>query len=210
MAILFTDHDRGWADILAAFRGSVSYNIGVRLNDSPRHLENEMLSPQVSGRLRVALRAQGARLATNAQLAMVHEFGAGHSPPRSFLRSTMDENREKYLRLLRVLVEQSLTGRLEVRDGCRLIAEEYLKDVKKKILGGIPPENTPGYLSDHKNRRRSREARRRNKVPVSNAPPLIDSGQLFNSLSVWINPEGLERGGPINRSAVHYDFYNTP
>jgi phage gpG-like protein len=145
----------------------------------------------------------------NVQLAIIHEFGTadGHIPERSFLRSTYEANRERYqgimeamaLKVLRLEAEhaehrevlegmhafgkgQQMLKRLrefnaeaqkDLENQLGLVGQQVVSDVKGRILEGegIPPPNAPSTV------RRKGSSR-----------PLVDTGQLLNSLTYQVVP----------------------
>ncbi len=90
-----------------------------------------------------------------AEIAAVQEFGtnkAGKSknvviPERSFLRSTADENKEKYGKVLRSIMGDILLGSIKVEKGLALFGERVVGDVKKKITTIREPANAPGTIA---------------------------------------------------------------
>ena len=111
---------------------------------------------------------------TNVALGVVHEFGspAENIPSRSFMRSTMDEQREKYFRIMlqgvRTITDSR--GRVDAKRALGVLAEVMSADVKKKIRSNIPPSLSPKYA-----------ARRMKKGTGTRT--LVVSGALLNSIT---------------------------
>ncbi len=103
---------------------------------------------------------------TNVEVAAVHEFGAGPIPQRSFIRATVDANRPEIAAIQRRIAKGVKDGRVDVRTGLGLLGEDVLNRMKARIRAHIDPPLQP-------------ETIRRKK----SSTPLIDSGQLLNSLA---------------------------
>lgn len=113
----------------------------------------------------------GVRSAAGAELvliAAVNEFGSadGHVPERSFLRSTIDENREKYLALLTKATGKAIDkGKSAMRTELGKVGALVASEVQKKIRDLKDPPNAPSTIA---------------KKGSSN--PLIDRGRLRQSI----------------------------
>lgn len=100
---------------------------------------------------------------TNAGVAAIHEFGAPSKniPERSFIRSTVDENRNRYARLFDRVGRDAATGRQAL--GALFVAGEQVRaDIVRKIQSGIPPPVKRG------------------------GTPLIDTGLLLSSITTKV------------------------
>lgn len=108
---------------------------------------------------------------TNAGLAAIHEFGSPPSsiPERSFLRSTFDEKQRGYQKELDRIARAGLDG-AALEGEMTLLGEQYRADAIDKIRSGIPPPLAPATIA-----RKGGEA-----------TPLIDTGQLVNSIRVVV------------------------
>ena len=112
---------------------------------------------------------------TNVELGLIHEYGSPKAgiPERSFLRSTFNEQREK-VTLAAAKAAQKVyadAGGFEqrlVQIGLYLAAA-----VKKKIVSKIPPPNAPSTI-----------ARK------GSSTPLVDTGQLLDSITHAVRREG--------------------
>jgi hypothetical protein len=132
------DTDRGYRKLMARIGalGNVAARVGVRGED-------------------------GEDLVT---IAAANEFGTATIPERSFLRSTVDEGRAKYAKLLRQAVERMVDG-VPVPLAMGVVGETLVGDVQRKIRNRIPPPNAPSTI-----------ARKGSDVP------LIDTGRLRQSI----------------------------
>ena len=102
-----------------------------------------------------------------AFIASINEFGSsdGHVPERSFLRSTIDENRNKYLRLMTTATKQVMRG-VSAKVAYSSVARKVVRDVVRKIKNRIPPANAAATIKKKKS-----------------DVPLVDTGELYASIS---------------------------
>jgi len=100
------------------------------------------------------------------QIAAWNEFGTedGHVPERSFLRSTLDENRPRYVQLQETAVERMVDG-LDPRLAYGAIGLGVVADVRRKIRAHVDPPNAP----------RTVQAK-------GSSTPLIDTGRLYDNI----------------------------
>lgn len=116
---------------------------------------------------------------TMATLAATHEFGSEdgrHPPQRSYLRSTFDENQERYKKEMDKGGKDVAKGKITARGVMFELGEGIRKDIIKKIKAGIPPE-----LSQ------------RTKDAKGSSTPLIDKGHLIGSITSVVR----EKGKPV-------------
>lgn len=97
-----------------------------------------------------------------------NEFGTATIPERSFLRSTMDNNRAKYLRLQEEAVERMIDG-LSPRIAYGAIGLTAVADVRRTIQNHVPPPNAPSTI-----RRKGFDH------------PLIETGHLSDSIQFTV------------------------
>ncbi|MET4863019.1 hypothetical protein [Morganella morganii] len=104
---------------------------------------------------------------SNVTIAAAHEFGVpGHIPERSFLRTTVGENKDKITGLLvRELKADISQGDFSGR-AFAIVGEKLSGEVKRKIQSGINPELDPKTV-----------ARK------GSSKPLIDTGNLLQSIT---------------------------
>lgn len=148
------------------------------------------------------------------QVATFHEFGGNPGPPeRSFLRSTMDENKEKYFQLTEKLKSEIFAGKMTVKKALTILGMQIVADVKNKIRSGIAPPLAQSTI-ERKNSRIIKGAHanvsRLEKVMTAKgrltasqkkslnkssdtiltggkSVPLIDTGQLINSITYKVD-----------------------
>jgi len=110
-----------------------------------------------------------------ADIAAIHEFGSPKRriPERSFLRSTFEENRNRYVNLLGRLLRQLAEGKMGVEKLLNVLGLKISTDVRKKItVEGVKPKNAPATIAAKKSDR-----------------PLVDTGQLARAITY-----AVERG----------------
>lgn len=100
---------------------------------------------------------------TVLEVGVYNEFGTNRIPSRPFIRTTYDENKEKYFLRLKTIMSESLNanGALEM---VGLEAVSDTKNLIKKTHGSWAP-NSPATIRRKKSDK-----------------PLIDTGQLLNSI----------------------------
>ena len=107
-----------------------------------------------------------------ALIAAVHEFGSTvrNIPERSFLRSTMNENMAKYIRMNRGNLQRVVNGHQSMHTALSLLGQVAVGDVKRKIRNGPFAELQPSTI-----RRKG------------SSKPLIDSGMLMQSVTYEVD-----------------------
>lgn len=165
MTVKIKDKDRGW--------------------NAVRHLANEVLLKKphvdvgITGERAGRVHAGGSGL-TVVEIGTRHEMGLG-VPQRSFIRSTFDENVDRYRDLLKRQFRETILYHARTQkpfDHRRSVALRRLGlavtgDIKKKITAHIPPPLTPYTLA---------------RKGSGKTTPLINTGQLINSITYVVRP----------------------
>lgn len=111
---------------------------------------------------------------TNVELGVWHEFGVPETklPSRSFMRSTMDEQENKYFRMVLHGTRQTTDSRGMVPPDIWMgqIAEAMASDIKKKIRSNVPPPLSEKYAQWREARGKGRRT-------------LVLTGQLLGSIT---------------------------
>jgi len=107
---------------------------------------------------------------TVAGIGFVHEFGTATIPERSFIRSTIKGRKKDIISLQKGSLKKISNGSINVKTGLGLIGEFLSAAIKEKIVAINSPPNTPATIA---------------KKGSSN--PLIDTGQLKNSITYKVN-----------------------
>lgn len=105
---------------------------------------------------------------TVAAVGAVNEFGSsdGHIPERSFMRTTMTEQRPEYIKTMQQIAKSAIQGKYTPEVGMVRLGRKAEGDIKKKIRDIDTPENA--------------ESTKRQKKGADN--PLVDSEQMLNSI----------------------------
>ncbi len=102
---------------------------------------------------------------TIAEVGAFHEFGTRFAPQRSFIRSTFDNNPE-LAAVVTAAVRETFKKGLKVKRALDIIGAWGATAIKKKITSGIPPALAPETIRQK-----------------GSALPLVDTGQLINSIT---------------------------
>jgi hypothetical protein len=122
--------------------------------------------------------------ATIAEIATWNEFGVTVEtddgdqvkiPERSFLRSTMDENVERYTDLMGRQLGQVIDGEQTPKGAFKILGAAGVRDVQMKIRKGVAPANAPSTI-----------ARK------GSSKPLIDTGRMRQSIDYQVDMGGKE------------------
>ncbi len=110
-----------------------------------------------------------------ATVAAVHEFGNDHSPERSFLRRTFHEQKDRFAKAIAGASKRVVDGRVAPHAALGALGVLAATAVKNTIARGphIPPPLKPETVRRKKSRR-----------------PLVDTGQLLNSITWKIGRRG--------------------
>ena len=140
MAKNFTDTDKGWKQLMTAFKvnaGQTAVFVGF-LRSSGWH-------KQKPG-------DKGPPL-TVAQIAAANEYGRGDVPERSFMRSAMDEHGGELKKFIKKLTTKILDGKMSKTQALGLVGERVKTWFQSKIDENIPPPNAASTIarkgSDH-------------------------------------------------------------
>jgi hypothetical protein len=116
---------------------------------------------------RVLVGVRGAENSDVLQYAAANEFGTedGRVPERSFLRSTIDENHERYGKLMRIAVLKVIRGKASPEEALGIVGIQVVGDVQRKIRSHVPPPNAPSTIA-----------------AKGSSVTLIDSGRLRQSI----------------------------
>lgn len=103
---------------------------------------------------------------TVAEVAFWNEFGTVTAPERSFIRSTIDENRAELERITAKLLDQVLEGKIDTKKALDKLGFKIETLIKKKILDLNDPPNAPSTVA---------------RKGFNN--PLVDSRRLWRSIA---------------------------
>lgn len=104
--------------------------------------------------------------------ATQNEFGAGNVPERSFIRSTIDENAERYSKAAEILVGMMMDGEISKFEMLERMGQQIESDIKSKIVNLKSPPNSPRTIMEK-----------------GSDNPLIDTGEMLASIRYAIKSE---------------------
>lgn len=119
----------------------------------------------VQGREAVTKSGDDEDALTVAEVAAVNELGMG-VPERSFLRSTLDAGAQKYKKLLVGVGNATLSGKVTLVRGAKIVGEVVVGDVKTTISDAVPPPNAESTIEQK-----------------GSSTPLIASGQMRGAIT---------------------------
>lgn len=116
---------------------------------------------------------------TVAQVAAIHEFGSadGTIPERSFMRSAMNENKDKIINESKRQINHVLEGTQTQKQALAVVAELIAQQIKNKILAG-----PFAALADSTVKKKG------------SSKPLVDTAQMLNSVE-WELRDPKAKGG---------------
>lgn len=100
-----------------------------------------------------------------AGIGAFNEFGTSRAPERSFLRSTIDEKREVYFRILANEMNKIFAGTRTAAESLGLLGQKATSDIQKKITDLKDPPNAPSTVR-----------------AKGSSNPLIDTGRMRASI----------------------------
>lgn len=107
---------------------------------------------------------------TVATIGYIQEFGTEHIPERSFIRSTIKEKRKEIIALQKKLLIKIRKGELDNKKALQLLGEFTADLMKQKIVSLKSPPNTEQTIKRK-----------------GSSNPLVDTGQLKNSITYEVN-----------------------
>ncbi|AWK42600.1 hypothetical protein LGZ99_21770 [Photorhabdus temperata] len=112
--------------------------------------------------------------ATKSNFASTHTVPAHtiNIPERSFLRSTFNENKDKYANKLVKGIKSELKNDGDPQQALEKLGEMVARDVKRKIQAGIDPPLSQATIKRKKS-----------------SKPLIDTGQLVQSITYEVRDD---------------------
>lgn len=109
-----------------------------------------------------------------AYIASIQEFGSGPIPPRSFMRSTVTEQRDAWRAMLAKGAKRVLADKMTAQQMLEAFGLMAAGQVKEKIAAIMAPELAPSTLYA----RQHRTTKPRN----TSTKPLVDTGVLISSV----------------------------
>lgn len=114
-----------------------------------------------------------------AYVATIHEFGTEHIPARPFMRPTVDNHGAEWMDLLAQGARASANGGMEPRAVLELVVLKAAGDVAKAIQAVTSPALSPVTVKRK-----------------GHSKPLIDTGQMFQSVTGTVEGNGKSAEAP--------------
>jgi hypothetical protein len=170
MASKVTTADHGASALVARLKALAASGMRVRVGVLDDGAKREP-KPRAKGSKKARIRAKGAAKSRTQRLsllevAVVHEFGGGSVPQRSFIRATIDEKRAEIERLQQHLAMQVVEGKLSPEQALGVLGAKVAAWCKVRIAAGIAPALKPATVKRK-----------------GSSKPLIDTGQLRSSVT---------------------------
>jgi len=166
-----TTTDNGLRELMArarALSGGRKVRVGVLADASKREEKPAKGSASKKSRVQKKVAAKAAAAPRSLlEIAIIHEFGGGHVPARSFIRATIDEKRAEIqteqLRAARAV----LAGKVTADVALQRLGAFVVGLIQARIVAGIAPALAPSTM-----RRKG-----------GKTTPLILTGQLRSSIT---------------------------
>jgi hypothetical protein len=164
-----TTTDRGANALMAraqALAGGLRVRVGV-LDNSPKREGPGRAAQSKKARVRAKGAASAARRTLSLlEVAVVHEFGAGPVPQRSFIRATIDARRADIEAELANLARGVVGGQIEARQALDLLGAKVAGWCQSRIADGIAPALKAATIKRK-----------------GSSKPLINTGQLRSAIT---------------------------
>lgn len=106
---------------------------------------------------------------TVAEIGFQNEFGFGHIPERSFMRSTLKEHKKRIIAFQVQLAKRIISEEITTEKALALLGEFVADLIRRKIVSLQTPPNAPETIALKRS-----------------SNPLIDTGQLKNSITYQV------------------------
>lgn len=130
-----------------------------------------------------------------AQVAYWNEFGTddGRVPSRSFMRSTVDENRSKIADLEQRLVKNLGAFGVPKKEDLERVGLWLQAKIQEKIRSNIEPENADSV--------KARKEAKTRKGAKGGVKTLIDTGQMVQSVTFKVTIGGASKAAALLRGS---------
>jgi hypothetical protein len=106
------------------------------------------------------------------EIGIVHEYGLGDNPERSFIRAWADENESQNNETLIKIGQAVVQGQFTAEQGLDRAGLRFVAEIQRRIKGGISPPLDPRTI-----------ARK------GSSTPLVNTGQLWSSIRHKVRKE---------------------
>lgn len=121
---------------------------------------------------------------TICELAAIHEFGAANVPERSFIRFTLENNRDEIRTFIERLSALFVAGKVDAERALKILGEKVVALVKANIVERkIKQDLAPETIA---------RKRAKGRDPDDATTALVDTGQLKNAITYVLMQTGRE------------------
>jgi len=106
---------------------------------------------------------------TVLDIAVIHEFGLGHVPRRSFIADYVDQNATRMYAQAKALMVSVVKGNRTKGQILEILGQRWVGEMQKRISSGISPSLAPQTIKRK-----------------GSSTPLIDTGQLRASITYQV------------------------
>ena len=164
-----TTTDRGANALMVraqALAGGLRVRVGV-LDNSPKREGPGRAAQSKKARVRAKGAAAASRRTLSLlEVAVVHEFGGGRVPQRSFIRATIDARRSDIEAELANLARGVVGGQIDARQALELLGAKVAGWCQARIASGIAPALKAATIKRK-----------------GSSKPLINTGQLRSAIT---------------------------
>ena len=111
------------------------------------------------------------------EIALIHEYGLGHTPQRSFLRAWVDENIENIQRKIKQETAAYVFGERSWPEAQRRIGEYCVNGIRARMMREIPPPLLASTIN-------------KKKGPHPTVP-LLDTMQMYEAVVYELEERGI-------------------
>lgn len=122
-----------------------------------------------------------------AYVAAIHEYGAGHIPPRPFFRPTLKKQGKAWVQFIEKGIYESVTGGRDIDVVMEMVGMRAAADIQETISTITSPELKPSTIVARNRKYKSTSPSGRQSVK-----PLVDTGLLLSSITHWTAKKGSE------------------
>lgn len=162
---------------------SVGWQAIQRMLDSLRKGES-YVKAGVTGAAAAEVHDDEEEPLTNVDLAVIHEFGTEHIPPRPAINGTFVLHQAEYIRRLRELMPMVYEQRITIPFLLEVVGQQMASDMRNRISSGDPPftPNAPSTIA-RKLKRGAWNKKGKAQAAGRGPMPLLDTGRFRNSIT---------------------------
>lgn len=141
---------------------------------------------------------------TNAELAIMAEFGTSKQPARPFISATFEKHKDEYHSMIRKGVEKIYANETTVEKVLGLVGVKMASDVKQFVTSR-DNNLTPNALSTMERKLKKTPKGKTMIGPVESPRPLVDTGRMVGSVTheVVVTGDEVPKGYTAPTAASH-------